>query len=190
MVGLSPLGQTTSPWNPSPRKNLADMPAHLQHMLLHLQGYDYTICYCPGKEMALPDTFSWFSPHPGPNIPLDIAIHHVCLSLERKEAFQQAFVSNPEMCALADMIITGWPDDIKVVPCPLCRCWQHQETLMIEDGLVLHGRSPHCPFIRMGKDTTATPPSPSRNHQSPVVCTWMCLLAGHKQGHRRSSLAV
>ena len=69
--------------------------------------------------MALPDTLSWFSPHPGPDIPLDIAIHHAHLSPERKEAFQQTFVSDPELHTLADMIITGWPDDIKVVPSPL-----------------------------------------------------------------------
>ena len=107
-------------------------------MLLHLQGYDYTICYCPSKEMALPDTLSQFSPHPGPDILLDIAIHHACLSPERKEAFQQAFVSDPEMCTLTDMIITGWPKDIKAVPHPLCLYLQHQETHTIEDGLVLH----------------------------------------------------
>ena len=29
-------------------------------MLLHLQVYDYILCYCPGKEMALPDTLSHF----------------------------------------------------------------------------------------------------------------------------------
>ena len=80
-------------------------------MLLHLQGHDYIICHHPDKEMALPDTLSHFSPHPGPNIPLDIAIHHTCLSQEQKEAFQQAFMSDPEMHALADLIITIWPDD-------------------------------------------------------------------------------
>ena len=42
------------------------------------------------------------------------------------------------MHALTDMIITGWPNDIKVVPCPLCPYWQHCETLTIEDGPVLH----------------------------------------------------
>ena len=89
-------------------------------MLLHLQGYDYTIRYHPSKEMVLPDTPSWFSPCPGLNILLDISIHHACLSPERKEAFQQAFVSKPEMHALTNMIITGWPNDIKVVPCMLC----------------------------------------------------------------------
>ena len=123
------------------KKNLADRPAHLQHMLLGLQGYDYTIHYHPSKEMALPDTLFWFSPCPGPNILLDIAIHHAHLSPERKDTFQQAVVSDPEMHALADMIITGWPNDIKVVPCPLCPYWQQQKTLTIEGGLVLHGET-------------------------------------------------
>ena len=91
--------------------------------------------------MALPNTLSWFSLHPGPDILLDITIHHACLSPERMEALQQAFVSNPKMCALATMIITSWPDDIKVVPCPLCPYWQHQQTLTIEDGLILFGEA-------------------------------------------------
>ena len=38
------------------RKNLADTPAWLQCMMLCLQGYDFTICYHPGKEMVIPDT--------------------------------------------------------------------------------------------------------------------------------------
>ena len=91
------------------RKNLADMPAWLQHMMLCLQGYNLTICYCPGKEMVIPDTLSQFSPWPGPDLPLDIAIHHAHITPNGKEAFQQAFVNDPEMQALADLIITGWP---------------------------------------------------------------------------------
>ena len=40
------------------RKNLADTPAQLQCMMLCLQGYNFTIHYCPGKEMVIPDTLS------------------------------------------------------------------------------------------------------------------------------------
>ena len=123
------------------QKNLADTPANLQCMLLHLQGYDYTIHYCPSKDMVLPNTLFQFSPYPGPNILLDIAIHHFCLSPERKEAFQQAFASNPKMHALTDMIITGWPDDIKPVPHLLHPYWQHWETLTVEDSFVLCGEA-------------------------------------------------
>ena len=106
------------------RENLADMPAWLQCMMLHLQGYDLTICYCPGKEMVIPDTLSRFSPQPGPNLPLDITIHHSHIMPTHKEASQQVFINDPEMRALADHIITGWPKDIKEVPCPLCPYWQ------------------------------------------------------------------
>ena len=98
------------------------MPAWLQHMMLCLQGYDLTIRYCPGKEMVIPDTLSQFSPQPGPDFPLDITIHHAHITPTRKEAFQQAFINNPEMHALANLIITGWPKDIT-----------------IEDSLVLRG---------------------------------------------------
>ena len=107
------------------RKNLADTPAWLQCMMLHLQGYDLTVRYCPGKEMVTPDTLSRFSPWPGPDLPLDIAIHHARIMPDCKEAFQQAFINDPEMRALTDLIITGWAADIKEVPCPLCLYWQH-----------------------------------------------------------------
>ena len=87
--------------------------------------------------MVIPDMLSQFSPQPGPDLPLDITIHHACITPDCKEAFQQAFVNDLEIQALADLIITGWPEDIKEVPHPLCPYWQHTETLTIEDGLVL-----------------------------------------------------
>ena len=123
------------------KKNLADTPAWLQCMMLCLQGYDFTIHYQPSIEMVIPDMLSWNSPRPGPDLPLDIAIHHACIMPDCKEAFQQAFVNDLEMQALADLIITGWPEDIKDVPCPLHPYWQHWETLTIEDGLVLQGKA-------------------------------------------------
>ena len=119
------------------RKNLADTPARLECMMLCLQGYDFAIHYCPGKEMVIPDTLSRFSPRPGPDFPLDIAIHHARL----QRSLPTSLVNDPEMWALADLIITGWPEDIKEVPHPLRPYWQNQETLTIEDGLVLRGEA-------------------------------------------------
>ena len=43
--------------------------------------------------------------------------------------------------ALVDIIISGWPDDIKEVPCPLYPYWQLCESLTVEDGLVFHGEA-------------------------------------------------
>ena len=123
------------------RKNLADMPAWLQCMMLCLQGYDLTILYCPGNEMVIPDALSQFSPWSGPDFPLDITIHHAHIMPTCKEAFQQAFTNDPDMRALADLIITGWPEDIKEVPHSLHPYWQHRETLTFKDGLVLWGEA-------------------------------------------------
>ena len=58
-------------------KNLADNPAWFQQMLLRLQNYDVTIKYHPRKEMLIADALSRYSPPIGPEIALDIAIHHV-----------------------------------------------------------------------------------------------------------------
>ena len=101
------------------KKSLTDTPAWLQHMLLHLQGYDYVLHYCPDKCMALPDTRSCFRPKPGPEIEFDIAIHHASLSPVQKEALQLVFEMDVEMHALTDIIISGWPNNIKEVPHPL-----------------------------------------------------------------------
>ena len=91
---------------------------------------------------------SWFSPQLGPDLPLDIAIHHAHIMPNHKEAFQQTFVHDQEMWALADLIITGWPKDIKEVPHPLCMYWQHRETLTNEDGLVLQGEALVIPPVK------------------------------------------
>ena len=37
-------------------------PSHLQQMLLHMQKYDYTIQYKPGKEIVLAKCLSHFPP--------------------------------------------------------------------------------------------------------------------------------
>ena len=150
-------------------KSLADTPAHLQHMLLCLQGYDYVLHYCSGKEMALPDTLSHFKPKSGPEIALDITIHCACLSLVQKEALQLAFDMDVEMHALADIIHSGWLDDTKEVPHPLCPYWQHCESLTFQDGLVFHG------------EVLTIPPSERKNvlstlHQSHQVITKTQLL--------------
>ena len=172
------------------QKNLADTPSCLQHMLLCIQGYDYTIYYHPGKEMAMPDTLSCFNPHPALDIPLDIATHHALLSPERKESFQQAFVSNPKMHALTDMIITSWPDNNKAVPHPLCPYWQHGKTLTMEDGLVLCGEALFIPLSERERILQQLHQFHQGTTKGPVVCMWMCLLARHKQSHRRRSSAV
>ena len=53
-----------------------------------------------------------------------------------------------KMWALANLIITVWPKDIKEVPLPLCPYWQHRQTLTIKDSLVLWGEALIIPPVK------------------------------------------
>ena len=122
-------------------KNLVDTPARLQHMIMQLQPYDFILKYRPGKEMTLADTLSRYYPQPAPDIPLDIAIHHTHLTMQRKTAFQNAIVADPELRALSQMIIDGWLEDTSEVPKHLRKYFTHASTLAVEDGLILKGEA-------------------------------------------------
>ena len=97
-------------------KNLADAPVCLQRMLLLLQDYDFTIKYHPGEEIVIADTLSRYSPEDTPQILLNISVNHVYIDAEKKQDYQLTIKDDPLLSALADTIITGWPDNIKDVP--------------------------------------------------------------------------
>ena len=160
------------------RKNLADMPAQLQCMMLHLQGYNLTIHYWPGKEMVIPDMFSQFNPWPGPYLPLDIAIHHACITPNCNEAFQQAFINNPEMQALTDLIVTSWSKDIKEVPHPSIHTGNTERPS--PSRMVWSFEVKHSSFLLpKGEGPASTASIPSRNNEVTVACMWKFLLAQH-----------
>ena len=118
-----------------------DTPARLQHMIMQLQPYDFKLKYRPGKEMTLADALSRYHPQPAPEIPLDIAIHHTHLTTQHKTAFQNAIVADPELQAISQMIINGWPEDTFEVPKHLRKYFTHASTLAVEDGLILKGEA-------------------------------------------------
>ena len=63
------------------QKPIHASPPWLQHMLLHMQNYDYTIQYKPSKDMDLADCLSHFLPHvKSPPIPIATNAQHVQLS--------------------------------------------------------------------------------------------------------------
>ena len=133
---------------------------------------------------------SLFKARPGPEIALDITIHHTCLSPVQKEALQLAFEMDVEMHALADIIIFGWPNDIKEVPHPLCPYWQDCESLTVEDLTCVPWGSSHHLSIRKGECPWYSAPITPRHYQNTVTCPWLCLLAWYQQGHWGSCLAM
>ena len=90
-------------------KNLADTPARLQRMLLRLQNYDHKIKYKPGKQMILADALSRYAPQVGPEVPLDITIHRIHITPEKKLEFQRTIQDDPLLQSLAETIVAGWP---------------------------------------------------------------------------------
>ena len=76
-------------------KNLANTPARLQRMLLRLQNYDLKIKYKPGKKMLLTDTLSHYASQNGPEVALDIAIHHMHIIPEKKLESQETIQDDP-----------------------------------------------------------------------------------------------
>ena len=89
--------------------------------------------------MTLPDALSRYHPQPGPEIALDIAMHHANLTTQWKTAFQEAIAGDPELQALAQTIIDGWPEDANEVLNSLHKYFTHTLTLSVEDGLILKG---------------------------------------------------
>ena len=63
----------------------------LQWVLLHMQEYDYTICYKPGKDMGLADCSSCF-PSNTNYLPIPLAqnIQHVQLSTADLDIIQSS----------------------------------------------------------------------------------------------------
>ena len=132
-------------------KNLTDTPARLQRMLLRLQNYDVKIIYHPGREMLVADTLSHYAPMPAPEVALDLAIHHVHITPEKKLAFQQSIQDDPLLRSLAETIIAGWPEDIKDLPNALRPYHTYRDVMTVEDGLILRGEALIIPPSERGK---------------------------------------
>ena len=47
--------------------------------------------------MKLCDALSRYHPQPGPEIPMDIAIHHTHLTTQLQTAFQDVIAADPEL---------------------------------------------------------------------------------------------
>ena len=178
MVGLSPLSQTTSPWNPSPRKTWQT------HQPI------CSACYCASKATITLSITALVRKWPYPTHSLGSVLswtqhptghcHPPCSPVPtEEESIPTSLCEWPwDACScqhdhhwLAQWH-QGGPSSVTPI---LATLWDphHQR------WPCLMWRSPHHPSTRKGEDVTATPPVPSRNHQSTVVHSWMCLLARH-----------
>ena len=87
--------------------------------------------------MLVADALPCYVSLKAPEIPLDITINHVHITPDRKTEFQALIQDDLLLHSLAEMIITGWSDDINDVPHALFPYSDHRNTPTVEDGLIL-----------------------------------------------------
>ena len=118
------------------RKDLVNAPPRLQRLkLLCLQKYDVTIWYKPGKSMR-------FADHLSHNIHQEaskVSALELNESPSKLECIRQESEHDPQMLIPKELIIQGWPKDIKQCPLPLRSYWNYSDELSIVDGIVLKG---------------------------------------------------
>ena len=66
--------------------------------------------------MKIPDYFSKKQPTQGGEISLDLNIHTVNISAQKQVDLQEATEDDEEIKMLKQVIITGWPEDVKHIP--------------------------------------------------------------------------
>ena len=164
MVGPLPLNQTTSPWNPSPKRTW------------QTHQPSYSTCYCTSRVMTTSSITTpvrkWLCLMPSLTLhfskPLWVILR--CTLLPTSSSPVDPMTSR---WFLAPYILTGnimRPSLLKMAL-----------PSVEKPSLFLHQK---------GEITTPTTPVPSRYHQIPVAHTWMYLLAWYKQSHWRSCLSM
>ena len=119
-------------------KPITSAPPRLQRMLLKIQGYDFELKYCPGKEMVVPDTLSRLpTDKDSSTIDLDIRVDLVQFSTQRIASLKHATNTDPVLTKLGQVIATGWPTSQKELSPELRQFWSFRDELSIENGLVL-----------------------------------------------------
>ena len=101
--------------------------------------------------MLIADALSHDAPLATPAIPLDVSVNHLHITPQKKIDFQDAACSDPTLHALAEMILSGWPEDIHDVPMSLCPYHHAHDVLTVEDGIILHGEALVIPHSERNK---------------------------------------
>ena len=120
-------------------KNIAQAPTRLQRMLLRLQPYDAQILYKPGKEMRIPDYLSKTQPTQGEEIELDLTIHTVDITVQKQIELQEATEEDEGLKILNQVIVNGWPEDVKDAPKFIRNYWSMKDCLSVQNRLVTKG---------------------------------------------------
>ena len=129
-------------------KPLAAAPPRLQRMLLQLQKYIIKIVHVPGKKIPVADTLSrqvatGDDREDGDFKEIEAQVHCVTSSLpindNKMKEVRQATESDPQLRALKQVILNGWPADRQNCRQDLHIFWNFRDELTEIDGIIFKG---------------------------------------------------
>ena len=76
-----------------------------------------------------------------------MTIHTVNISAQKQIDLQEATEKDEELKILKQVVINGWPEDVKHTPKPIKHYWSMKECMLVQDELVIKGGCIHSDFI-------------------------------------------
>ena len=101
----------------------------------YLVPHNSKIIYRPGIEMKIPDYLSRTQPTQSEEIELDLIMHTVNIA-QKQADLQEATEDDEELKMVKQLIINGWPEDVKHIPKLIKSYWSLKECSSVQDGLV------------------------------------------------------
>ena len=112
-------------------------PPWLQHMFLHMQKYDCTIQYKPGKDMVVANCLSCF-PYTKQSLPIRIAqnLQHLQLSSAELDIVWGSVECDLVYSNICCLTLRGWPNHRQQVLWITRHFWVAQDELSVKLGLL------------------------------------------------------
>jgi hypothetical protein len=126
-------------------KPLHKAPRRLQNMCMRLQRYSFDVYYRKGKEMEVADTLSRaylpMSTKCGPQDDLQLVHMSTYLPVtdRRFAEIRRGTDADPTLTALRKVILTGWPEERKMLPAGVSPYFDFRDELAVIDGVVMRG---------------------------------------------------
>ncbi|XP_033126376.1 uncharacterized protein LOC117124300 [Anneissia japonica] len=131
------------------KKPLTSTPPRLQRQLIKIQGYDCTIKYKPGSLMVLSDTLSRLpNPSKTQDVPIKLEVDDIedtlntdlmSFATSKQEELQNETSNDRVLQTLWQIVIAGWPENIKQVPEDIRVFWPYRDEIGISNGVMFNG---------------------------------------------------
>lgn len=122
-------------------KPLTAAPARLQRMMIQLQGYNFQIKFLKGTDNLLADGLSRLPTQCNrKTIDLDVRVDLVRFADRTVEQLQQNTTTDANLRQLADIITTGWPDNLQEIPPAIRAYWSIRDQLTVCNGIIMKGQ--------------------------------------------------